>query len=61
MRGGAEGRGFYALQEKLPEHHRIDSPESSHASSRIAVGTTTFMNSLGIWDPDTRELHLLLS
>ena len=34
------------LQEKLIEHHRTDSPESSHASFKIAVGTTKFLNYL---------------
>ena len=34
------------LQEKLIEHHRMDSPESSPGSFKIAVGTTKFLKNL---------------
>ena len=54
MHGRAEGLDpTLVLQEKLSQHHRIDSPESSPASSKISVGTTKFLKTsreLGSWD-----------
>lgn len=32
------------LQDKFPEHHKTDTGESSHASSKIAMGTTMLKN-----------------